>query len=82
MKLRLPDWKVLRAWRFQETDEGSFCFFDPRREVVAVRDLIFFERVDRLVMHGSVSAVGEGEGALRKDEQREPENRLLPFVEE
>jgi len=41
--------KPIRNWRIVgETDSGAYCFFDPSREAISVRDLTSDERQARI----------------------------------
>ncbi len=50
--------KPIRNWRILgETDSGAYCFFDPSREAISVRDLTSDEIDARLVVDVSVSGL-------------------------
>ena len=41
--------KPIRTWRIVgETATGAYCFFDPSREIICIRDLTSLEKADRL----------------------------------
>ena len=57
--------KHIRNWRIIETEGGAFCFFDPSRECILIRDLTPQEIADRVSeVHGSVSASKAEAGTL------------------
>ncbi len=58
--------KAIRNWRIiGETERGAFCFFDPSKEIILIRDLTPQEVGDRVPkVHGSVSASKAEAGTL------------------
>ena len=61
----MSDFISIRRWRIIETEGGAFCFFDPSRECILIRDLTPSELDDKVSkVHGSVSASKAEAGTL------------------
>ena len=61
--------KPIRMWRVKVAEDlqGMYVWFDPNEEAVSLRDLTDHEKAVILDMHGSVSALGEGEEVCELD---------------
>ena len=60
--------KPLRSWRIVgESREAAYCFFDPSREIILIRNLTMAERVSKIEKDVSVSALVEVEESCQKE---------------